>query len=82
MRTTLTLDDDVAAEIESVRRDKDASLRDVVNEVLRLGLREMRGPAKQPRPFRTEPIKGTTPVLSNMDNIAEVMALAEDEMFG
>ena len=41
MRTTLTLDDDVAAALERLRRARDASLKDVVNEVLRRGLSEL-----------------------------------------
>jgi hypothetical protein len=38
MKVTLTLDDDVAAAIERVRRTREASLKDVVNEALRRGL--------------------------------------------
>src|ERR1700731_4780854 len=41
MRTTLTLDDDVAVQLERLRRSRDANLKDLVNEALRLGLREM-----------------------------------------
>ena len=32
MRTTLTLDDDVAAILERLRKSRDASLKDLVNE--------------------------------------------------
>jgi len=35
MRTTLTLDGDVAAAIERLRRARDASLKDIINEALR-----------------------------------------------
>ena len=38
MRTTLTIDDDVAAELERLRKARDAGLKDLVNEALRLGL--------------------------------------------
>ena len=37
MRITLTLDDDVAAMIERIRRAREASLKDIVNEALRRG---------------------------------------------
>jgi len=40
MRTTLTLDDDVTVQLERLRRARDASLKDLVNEALRRGLRE------------------------------------------
>ncbi len=38
MRTTLTLDDDVAAKLEAEARRTGRSFRTVVNETLRLGL--------------------------------------------
>jgi hypothetical protein len=41
MRTTLTIDDDVAATLERLRRNRDTSLKDLINEALRRGLRDM-----------------------------------------
>ena len=38
MRTTLTLDDDVAAILERLRKSRDATLKNLVNEALRRGL--------------------------------------------
>ncbi len=38
MRTTLTLDDDLAMELQSKARDEGRSFKDVVNEALRRGL--------------------------------------------
>ena len=38
MRTTLTLDDDVAAKLKSLARRSGRAFRDVVNETLRHGL--------------------------------------------
>lgn len=38
MRTTLTLDDDVLKAAKRRAREQDRSLKDVVNEALRLGL--------------------------------------------
>jgi Ribbon-helix-helix protein, copG family len=80
MRTTLTLDDDVAAEIERLRRRSEQSLKDVVNEVLRLGLREMRARPKPRKPFRTKTYDMGTPLV-NIDNVAEAIAYAEGEDF-
>ena len=37
MRTTLTLDEDVAAILERLRKSRDTSLKDLVNEALRRG---------------------------------------------
>ena len=81
MRTTLTIDDDVAAQLERLRRSRDVSLKELVNDVLRRGLREMDTRPKKREPFRTQPIEGVTPLLDNYDNIAEVLAFAEGEDF-
>jgi len=42
MRTTIQLDDDVAAAVERVRRARDIGLSEAVNELVRAGLREKR----------------------------------------
>jgi plasmid stability protein len=50
MRTTLTLDDDVAAKLKAEARRSGRPFRDVVNEALRAGLMKRR--ASSPRtPF-------------------------------
>jgi hypothetical protein len=81
MRTTLTIDDDVAATLERLRRRRDASLKDVINEALRRGLRDMAAPPKQRKPFRTQSVDLGTPRLPNIDNVAEVLAIIEGESY-
>jgi hypothetical protein len=81
MRTTLTLDDDVAAWIERVRAESDASLKDVVNEALRLGLRALAEPA-EPRPTYTTPSTSLGGCLvATLDDVADALALGEGEAF-
>jgi Arc/MetJ family transcription regulator len=80
MRTTLTLDDDVAVQVERLRRERDASLKDVVNEALRRGLREMNAKSKARKRVRTRVFKGHQ-LLVPVDKIAEVLAFAEGEDF-
>jgi Ribbon-helix-helix protein, copG family len=81
MRTTLTIDDDVAATLEQLRRSRDASLKDLINEALRRGLREMSTRAKRREPFRTRSVDLGKPLLPNIDNVAEVLAVVEGEAF-
>lgn len=38
MRTTFTLDDDVAAEVERLRREEGTGISEVVNRLIRAGL--------------------------------------------
>jgi len=79
MRTTLTLDKDVAALIERLRKARGASLKDVVNEALREGLRHMTSPPRKRAPFRTASVDLGRCLVSNVDNVAEVLAVAESE---
>lgn len=78
MRTTLTIDDDVAAELEALRRTRRASLKATVNEVLRRGLREQRRAAPKDRPFRTR-VYDVGRVLVSIDNVVEALAAVEGD---
>ena len=51
MRTTLTLDPDVADRLEALVRERELPFEQVVNAVLRRGLDDLSGP---PEPFRVE----------------------------
>ncbi|MEW6273165.1 MAG: hypothetical protein AB1689_28130 [Thermodesulfobacteriota bacterium] len=82
MRTTLTLDDDVAREIERLRTERRAGLKETINEVLRAGIVALKGRPRRPggRPtFRTEPASLGTPRLKSLDNVDEVLSLGEGE---
>lgn len=81
MRTTLTLDDDVAARIERLRRQRDASLRDIVNDALRRGLDDLSRRSKQKEPFKTQSVDLGRLRLPSIDNISESLVAAEGEAF-
>ena len=78
MRTTLTLDSDVALQIERARKASDTSFKEIVNEALRRGLRDMAGPPKLRKPYQTRPFTGSR-LLIPVDNVAEAIAIAEGE---
>jgi hypothetical protein len=80
MRTTLTLDDDVAVQLERLRRARNANLKDVVNEALRRGLRDMSAPPRKRQAFRTRAFHMGKPLI-NIDNVAEALAHLEGEGF-
>lgn len=81
MRTTLTLDDDVAANIERLRKTRNQGLKDLVNEALREGLKHLSAPPPKRAPFRTKSVDLGRCLLGNVDNVAEVLAIAEGEHF-
>lgn len=77
MRTTLTLDDDVAALLERARKSRKAGLKETVNEALRQGLRQMTAPPPKRKPYRTPSVSCGRCLVDNIDNIAEVLELIE-----
>jgi len=54
MRTTLTIEEDLAVQLEELRRRKGLSLKKVVNLLLKEGLRTQQAPPK-PKRYRTKP---------------------------
>ncbi|HLH97644.1 MAG TPA: ribbon-helix-helix protein, CopG family [Xanthobacteraceae bacterium] len=80
MRTTITIDDDVAASLERLRRTRETSFKDLVNEALRRGIKDMTARPKPREPFRTRAVDLGQPLIP-VDNIGEALALAEGEAF-
>ena len=77
MRTTLTLDDDVAAKLKSLARRSGRPFRDVVNDTIRRGLAQP-APASVPAPFVVEArdLGRLRPGLS-LDNIGDLLEQVE-----
>lgn len=73
MRTTIRLDDDVAAAAEQLRRERNIGLSEAVNRLARAGLREGR-PAR--RTFRQRTNKMGLRV--DVSNVAEALELLDD----
>ena len=81
MRTTLSLDPDVAALAQRMQQVRGESFKTIVNEALRRGLRAMAAPPTQAVPYRT-PAADLGPCLTgSLDDVAEVLAVAEGEGF-
>ena len=73
MRTTLTLDEDVAAKLQTESRRTGKTFREVVNEMLRRGL-AVRSAATELEPFRVvaRDLGDVLPGLS-LDNVSELL---------
>jgi hypothetical protein len=72
VRTTLTIDDDIAAKINAEMRRSGKSFKETVNEALRIGL-NARKEFKSSEPFKVRARSlGTYPGL-NYDNIGELL---------
>jgi hypothetical protein len=70
--TTITLDNDLAATLERLRRTRHASLAELGNDALHCGLCEMNALAIERRRYRTPPVHLATPRIANIDNICEL----------
>jgi hypothetical protein len=81
MRTTLTLDPDVATRLEEVREARGETFKALVNQALRLGLRELEAlPASRERyELRSTSLGGCR--LPDLDNVSEAIALSEGDGF-
>jgi hypothetical protein len=78
MRTTLTIDDDVAAAVRRLRRLRKAGLTEILNETLRRGIRDMTRKRRR-AVFRTRSVSLRVLLVPSLDNISEVLASTEEE---
>jgi hypothetical protein len=78
MRTTLTLDDDVAAALTTAVKTRRRPLKSVVNEALRAGLAAMSKRAVARR-TRTRGFNLGRSLAGSLDNIEDVLSRVEGE---
>ena len=77
MRTTLTLDDDVAVKLKAAARDR--PFKAVVNEVLRAGLTALEKRVPPRKPHRTRGFDLGPSLVGSLDNVEEVLSRVEGE---
>jgi hypothetical protein len=77
MRTTLTLDDDVAVKLKAAAKNR--PFRDVVNEVLRAGFKALDKRTATRRPYQTRGLDLGQSLVGSLDNIEEVLSRAEGD---
>lgn len=83
MRTTLTLDDDLAVRLERMQAERGATFKDTVNETLRAGIEalESGGASRRGEPFHTTPLPLGRRLVEDLDDVADALAVAEGEDF-
>lgn len=81
VRTTLSLDPDVAAQLTQLRTRHDRSFKQLINDALRAGLAQL----ERERPARGGPYTRSVSLgkarFPDVDDIGEVLALVEGEAF-
>jgi hypothetical protein len=71
VRTTLTLDDDVASLLNKETRKSGEPFKQVVNRLLRLGLTAAKQPVR--KPFVVKPIKLGLPPFEKVEELLEYL---------
>lgn len=80
MRTTVTLDDDLAVRLEQHRSQHGESFKQALNEAVRAGLHQLEhdtGTGREVR--RTQPLALGRRLAGSIDDIGELLAVAEGE---
>lgn len=81
MRTTLTLDDDVAAMLRRLQKEQGTSFKQLVNDALRRGAESLS--EKKPREWKqyTFPVS-TGPPTMPLDDISAIEEILDEEQYG
>ena len=82
MRTTITLEKDVAADLDQLQRACDRSFKSLVNEALREGIRAMKAPPQARRPFRTKAVDLGAPQFNSPQELKKLRAELDDDYDG
>lgn len=75
MRTTITLDDDLAAKLKDFAHRKRLSFKDAINSILRRGMTAQDVGRRAPRPFRARTFR--SPLRTGIDPL-KLNQLADD----
>jgi hypothetical protein len=79
MRTTLTLDDDVAAKLKAAVKRERRPFRSVVNDALRAGLWALHQRPAAQKPHRTRGFNLGTSLVGSLDNVEDVLLRVEGQ---
>lgn len=82
MRTTITLDDDVASLLQRIQGRDKRRPKQIINQALRDGLVRMLSPKRgEATRFRTKPVSLGTCLVGSLDDVADALAAAEGENY-
>jgi hypothetical protein len=78
MDSTLTLDNDIMARLKQLSHLRNDSFKHTINKVLQAGLNVIE--SKLEKPYRIKPVY-LGAKLPNLDNVAEIIAATEGELY-
>jgi len=74
MRTTLSIDDDLAAILLRVRQTRKSTLKAIINEALRQGLQQLHSTPPRRRPYRTPSHSLGRCLIGSVDDVTVALA--------
>ncbi len=81
MRTTLTIEKDVAVRLEEVLKARKTSFKALINDLLRRGLDDMDRPIELRTPYVLRTVDLGECLVPNLDSVSEALAHGEGEAF-
>ncbi len=82
MRTTVTLDDDIASELDRIAFETKKPFKFVINDLLKRGLRDLRTPAPlEAKPFFLPHHSGDPRPDIDFNKTSDLLAMLDDEDF-
>jgi hypothetical protein len=81
MRTTLTLEDDVAIRLEQLRDERGDSLKAVVNDLIRRGLDSLDRPSLERPSYTLRPHDAGRCYLPSLDSVHDALVFGEGEAY-
>ena len=81
MRTTLTIEEDVAVRLDKALETRKTSLKTLINDALRRGLDDMERPAEPITAYVLRPVDLGECRVPSLDSVAEALAHGEGEAF-
>lgn len=80
MRTTVSIRDDLALELERIRKERDVSFKQALNEAVEWGVIQMRlKPKGSRRPFRIKTFDLGKPLFNSPEELKELIADIQEE---
>jgi hypothetical protein len=79
MRTTLTLDPDNAVRLERLREQRDAGMKEVINDVIRRGLDVTEAPQKKRTPYKFRTLEAGKPLFNSPEELKQLSIEIQEE---
>jgi Arc/MetJ family transcription regulator len=81
VRTTVTLDDDVLAELQQIQVTRGTGFEQTVNDALRAGLPRLVERRRPRGSYQTSVVDLGRCLIDELDDVAEALAVADGEQF-